>query len=290
MFHDFLRSYTLIEQAGTENSLYETLRLFDLLSSGALRGATLTHAEGEQINLELAIQKRKKGMPWEYILGKAHFMGRMFFCTPDTLIPTDETRVLVNAVLESLCKKESAGKTLTLIEVGTGCGNIAVSIALQAQQVSVLASDISSAAVEIARRNVAKFKLEDRISLAVGDLFAPYAGVEYEENIDCIVCNPPYIPTSSLSKLSAEIIDHEPLVALDGGPYGINIYRRLITDAQPLLKPDGVLLFEIGERQETLVTRVIEKSGGYQNIEYFKDGDKIRAIRATKKRTANHVI
>ncbi len=290
MFRDFLHSYTTIEQSGGGNSLYEALRLFDLLSGGALRSTTLSLPEGGEVDLKSALQKRKQGVPWEYILGKAHFMGRMFICSPDTLIPTDETRVLVNAVLESLRGKEAADTDLTLIEIGTGCGNIAISIALQMKKALILASDISPAAVEIARQNVARFKLENRISLAAGDLFAPFAGKGYEQGIDCIVCNPPYIPTSSLAKLSPEIIDHEPLVALDGGPYGINIYRRLIMEALPLLKPDGVLLFEIGERQENLVTRIIEKSGGYQNIAYFNDQDKIRAIRATKKRTSEHVI
>jgi release factor glutamine methyltransferase len=288
MFHDMLQSYEVLQHSGTENALFETLRLYDLLSGGILRKTTLSAPDHTLMDLESAIQKRKEGMPWEYILGRAHFMGRMFVCSQDTLIPTDETRVLVDAVLGSLLPQEAGNADLKLIEVGTGCGNIAISLALHTMRTTILASDISSAAVEVARTNVARFKMQDRVSLFCGDLFAPFAGRGYEENIDVVVCNPPYIPTGSLSKLSHEILDFEPHVALDGGPYGIDIYRRLIAESLPLLRPGGMLFFEIGERQEKIVTRILEKTNGYQDIDYFKDGETIRAIRATKKRTPEH--
>ena len=103
------------------------------------------------------------------------------------------------------------------------------------------------------------------------------------------MCNPPYIPTASLSKLSPEIIDHEPRVALDGGPFGIDLYRRLIADSQFMLKPEGMLFFEIGERQEKMASRLLEKNGGYEDVQYFTDDGKIRAIRATKKDNKNDI-
>lgn len=284
MFNDFLQSYTTFETSGVENSLFETLRLFDLLSSGTLRRTNLSLLDQEKIDLQRLIQKRKQGIPWEYILGQAHFMGHMFFCSPDTLIPTDETKLLVDAALDSINKRERVDNDLTLIEIGTGCGNIAVTLAMHSRYTKILASDISPAAVDVAQKNVYRFNLQHRIALFSGDLFSPFQSLGYEGKIDIVVCNPPYIPTGSLSKLSREIIDHEPRVALDGGPYGLDFYRRLITDSLPMLKPDGMLFFEIGERQEKLVIRLLEKNGGYYDIEFFTDNANVRAIRAVKKR------
>jgi release factor glutamine methyltransferase len=229
------------------------------------------------------IQKRTEGVPREYLLGKALFMNNLFECTPDTLIPRAETRVLVKAALQSILEKEAFEKELLLIELGTGCGNIAVSIALRSTYVRVLASDISPRAVAIARRNIDAYNCGDRISLFCGDLFSPFQDMRCDGKVDFVVCNPPYIPTGSLSKLPPKVIDLEPRVALDGGPYGIDIFRRLIADSLTLLKPTGMLFFEIGERQEKLATRLIEKNGGYEDIRYFEGEGIIRALRAKKR-------
>lgn len=283
MFSKHVESYRTIEQAGIENPFYETLRFMDLLSEGALRRAELPAALHENDGLAAFLEKRKQGVPWEYILGKAHFMGRMFACTPDTLIPTDDTRSLVEAVVDAVRRKESVEQDLTLIEIGTGCGNIAISIALDTDHINILASDISPAAVAVAARNVEHFHVQNRVSLFSGDLFAPFAGKHLEGAVDFVVCNPPYIPTASLAKLSHEIIDHEPRVALDGGPYGINIFRRLLADSLAMLKPGGALFFEIGERQEKIVERLLQKISGYEGIEFLTYGQTVRAIRAVKK-------
>jgi release factor glutamine methyltransferase len=229
------------------------------------------------------IQEQSSEVPREYRLRKALFMGHLFDCTRDTLVPTEETRVLVNAALEAIVEKEASAADLLLIELGTGCGNIAASIALRSNHIRILASDISPMAVAVAQRNMDAYELGDRVSLFCGDLFAPFQAMGCHGKVDFVVCNPPYIPTSSLSKLPAEIIDHEPRLALDGGPYGIDIYRRLIADSLIMLKPSGMLFFEIGERQERLATRLIEKAGGYADIGYFKSEGIIRALRATKK-------
>jgi release factor glutamine methyltransferase len=101
--------------------------------------------------------------------------------------------------------------------------------------------------------------------------------------MDMVVCNPPYIPTSSLSKLDPIITEFEPILALDAGVYGIDFFRRLINDALAVLKPRGVLIFEIGEGQEKLVTRLINRNIGYGEIRYYDDGEQIRVIQATKK-------
>jgi release factor glutamine methyltransferase len=282
MFTKHHEIYRLMKQSGIENPFVETLRYFDLLSGGTLRGA-FSAGNGGNNELTACFEKRKQGAPWEYIVEQAHFMGRMFICTPDTLIPTDDTKGLVEAVVHAIQQKEATDASLTLIEVGTGCGNIAISIALLTKHIRILASDISTAAVAIAAKNVERFGAEKRVTLAQGDLLAPFTAMNLEGAVDFVVCNPPYIPTASLAKLAREIIDHEPRVALDGGPYGINIFRRLVADALTMLRPGGSLFFEIGERQEKLVARLLEKAGGYENIEFLKYGSTVRAIRADKK-------
>jgi release factor glutamine methyltransferase len=283
MFTKHIESCQVIEQSGIENPLFEALRFFDLQSGGALRRAELPETILQNDIFADYLIKRKKGVPWEYIMEKAHFMGRTFFCTTDTLIPTDDTEGLVEAVLPAVRAKEAAASDLTLIEIGTGCGNIAISIALGSAHIKILASDISPAAVVVATRNVERFRVQNRVSLASGDLFSPFAGKRLEGAVDFIVCNPPYIPTASLAKLSREIIDHEPRVALDGGPYGIDIFRRLLADSLTMLKPGGELFFEIGERQEKLVTRLLEKIEGYEGVELLRYGQTVRAVRAVKK-------
>jgi len=284
MFNDFLQSYTAFEISGVKNSLFETLRLFDLLSSGALRRANLSLLDEEKIDLHGLIRKRKQGIPWEYILGQAYFMGHLFLCSPDTLIPRDKTKLLVDAALDSIQKRERVDNNLTLIDIGTGCGNIAITVAMHSRYTKILASDISHAAVSVAQNNICRLNLQHRIALFWGDLFAPFQSLGYEGEIDFVVCSPPYMPTGALSNPSSEVPIHEPHVALDGGPFGIDFYRRLINESLPMLKPDGMLLFEIGERQEKPVIRMLEKNGGYYDIEFFADNATVRAISAVKKK------
>jgi len=217
----------------------------------------------------------------EYVLGRAQFMGRTFHCSPATLIPRAETGELVEATIEVIRQEQQTKQALTLVEIGIGCGNIAVSLALATEHVKILASDVSSAAVEVARRNVAEFGLQERIKLFSGDLFEPFEGEGLANNLDIVVCNPPYIPTASLNKLASEIIDFEPRLALDGGPYGIDFFLRLISEAPKVLKPGGTLLFEIGERQENLVQYLFEK-GAFEEIEPILYRTSVRGFRAVK--------
>ncbi len=278
-----MESHNALRDSGVDDPLFETLRLFDLLSEGALRKESLSVLRSEHGDLQDLIEKRKKGVPWEYILGKAIFMGHKFHCSSATFLPTEETRLLVDAVLNFIKNAERAGNRLTLLEIGTGCGNLSVMVGLNSKYLRILTSDINAAATKIAEKNVQQYNLQDRISLFSGDLFSPFESSEYKENIDVIMCDPPYIPTGSLSKMPREIIDYEPRVALDGGPYGIDFFRRLIVESRTMLKSGGLLCFEIGERQEKLVTRLFEKNEGYMDIQYLMDGSKVRAMSALKK-------
>jgi len=229
------------------------------------------------------LEQLGRGVPPQYILGRAFFMGNTFYCTSDTLIPRPETSLLVKTAYEYLERNKSNGsRGQTVIEIGTGCGNIAVSLAMRCgEDVRILASDISEAAVEVARRNVQKYQADGKVSLFCGDLYEPFAA--HLGAADMVLCNPPYIPTTSLKKMAREIIDHEPVVALDGGPFGLGIFRRLLNGAPAFLKRGGALMFEIGERQEKLIERLFAGNGAYGDISFFEYQGKVRVVAATKK-------
>ncbi|WP_420631569.1 peptide chain release factor N(5)-glutamine methyltransferase [Candidatus Leptofilum sp.] len=258
-------------KAGVANPLQETLRLCDILSGGVLRG--LDGRSLAQIARELTLDeiamKRMQGIPLEYILQQTVFMGRPFTCTPDTLIPRAETELLVRTVLNHANKLPI--DQITIVDVGTGSGNIAISLALELPQSRVFALDISPEATARAQAHVTLYELEERVSVLCGDLFAPLARTGLENQVDIVVCNPPYIPSGSLEKMPGEIVEHEPRVALDAGPYGINIFRRLVCDAPAFLRPEGLLAFEFGVGQEALVQRLLQKSGGYGKMQPVLD-------------------
>ena len=286
MFEGFEHAFHAFEQAGVEDPLQETLRLFDVLSAGAIRKAA---AAGLSLaELQSLVAKRKEGVPLEYILGKAVFMGLQLDCAPGALIPREETELLARTALSLIEARQAAQPNapeprLTVLDMGTGSGNIAVALAMHSPDIRVLANDVSQDAVAIARRQVAKFHLEDRVTIFCGDLYQPLLTAGWRGKVDIIACNPPYLPTSTLAKLAKEIADHEPHVAFDAGPYGINVFRRLITGAVDLLKPDGILVFEIGAGQEKLVARLLEGAGQYANIEHHYDAaGQVRVVSARR--------
>jgi len=262
--------------------LLKILQFYDLVAEREPR-VSLPIEDAQAIAVAKVLEQIGQGVPPQYILGRALFMGNTFYCTSDTLIPRPETVVLVQTAYSYLEEKKRNGSPAqTVIEIGTGCGNIAVSLAmLCGEDVRILASDISAAAVEVARRNIQKYQADCKVSLFCGDLYEPFR--EHQGAVDMVLCNPPYIPTTSLKKMAREIIDHEPVVALDGGPYGLGIFRRLLSGAPTFLKKGGALVFEIGEGQEKLIERLLSGNGAFENISFFEYEGKVRVVSATKK-------
>lgn len=282
-FNDFIETYNVFQKFGVENPLLETLRLFDLLSGGVISGIDLYLHKQEKIGLLELARKRKEGIPLEYITGLASFMGRKYLCSPETFIPKEQTEILVNVALGFIKQRQKCESNLTIVDMATGCGNVAISLLMNLENINVLACDISPGAIEIAQKNVDKFNLRDRVSLFCGDFFSPFTGLGYEKKIDVVICNPPYIPTGSFRKLSAEIVDYEPRLALDGGPFGINFHRRLISGSLSMLKPKGILIFEIGIGQEEIITRLFNGKEDYEDVRYHGEAGEMRVASAIKK-------
>ena len=200
---------------------------------------TLTAEQQNHLNESLA--RLERGEPFPYVLGHWEFFGLDFDITSDVLIPRPETELLVEKALAWL--REFPARR-TIADVGTGSGAIAVSIATNVPDAKVLATDISFQALQVARRNAIKFNSTHQIDFVQCDLL-PYSTdtLPIKPHFDLICANLPYIPTDTLHQLS--IFGREPSLALDGGPDGLELIRRLLSIAPKWLKPDGVMLLEI---------------------------------------------
>ena len=177
--------------------------------------------------------------PLPYVLGRWHFYGREFAVTPAVLIPRPETETLVEHALAWLRAHPDRRR---VTDVGTGSGALAVTLAAEKPAVRVTATDISPAALEVARRNARRHSVADRIAFVETDLLTALAGA-----FDLIVANPPYIPIAELANLP--VAQHEPREALDGGADGLATIRRLLAQAQTRLAAGGALMLEIAASQ-----------------------------------------
>lgn len=197
------------------------------------------------IELNQALSRLENGEPFPYVLGHWEFFGMDFDITPDVLIPRPETELLVEKAIAWL--QESPVRR-TVADIGTGSGIIAISIAMHVPDATLLATDISPKALEVARRNTRKHGVEDRVEFVHCDLLPAKPDVfSTEQHFDLICANLPYIPTNTLHTLP--VYEREPTLALDGGPDGLDLFRRLIKLAPGWLAPNGLILLEIEATQ-----------------------------------------
>ena len=219
-----------------------------------------------------ALRRRMRGEPIQYILGEADFMGLEFKVTPDCLIPRPETEILVEALVQCVDARTRKGTgVITVLDVGTGSGCIAVSLARSRPEALVTATDISARAIEVARKNALRHGVA--VSLVEGDLFAGVEGRKF----DIIVSNPPYVSSGEIDTLQREI-RYEPRVALDGGADGVSFYRRMIDRAPRYLAGGGAMLMEIGSGQRRAIEALIEQSGTLRITEIKRDYSGIERV------------
>jgi release factor glutamine methyltransferase len=259
------------EESGLEDPMAEFDHLRELIPEGDIQKVL----EEENLSLEHFCEKRKTGIPVEYIIHRAQFRNRIFFCDYGALIPREETELLVEKTLEKIEKDFPGNNGINLLDVGIGCGNISISIALEDGRIDITGLDISSDALEVTRKNLEKFGLTERVNLVKSDLFS---SIENGKKFHAIVCNPPYIPSNSLKNLAPSILDHEPILALDAGHFGLDIYLRLIEESPRYLIEGGFLAMEIGEGQEKMVTRILRKDGNYSDITKYEYDEIVRVV------------
>jgi release factor glutamine methyltransferase len=210
-----------------------------------------SHPETELTELEWLhfgryLHERLRGKPVQYITGRQEFYGRSFRVTPAVLIPRPETEHLVETALEL------AREARTAVDVGTGSGAIAVTLALE-MRTRVIATDISAAALEVAAGNAERLGAE--VAFVRCDLAAALAA----RSVDLVVSNPPYVPRHQIASLQREVRDWEPHTALCGGESGLEFYTRLAAEAERVLRPGGWLVVELGMGQHKAVGRLLSR-------------------------------
>lgn len=220
--------------------------------------------EEERSRLRALVRRRAAKEPVAYLVGKREFFGLDFQVTSDVLIPRPDTETLVVALLDGLKDYPAA----EVIELGVGSGAISVASAVQNDGLKIHAVDLSPQAIKIAEQNAGRHEVATRMTFYEGDLFAP---LPEDLQVDAIVSNPPYVQTAELDQLDADVKDHEPRLALDGGEDGLEIVRRIIADAPRYLKSNGLLLLELGPDNIRSAADSLKSQTDYQQIHILKD-------------------
>jgi release factor glutamine methyltransferase len=224
---------------------------------------------GQQLE-ELRALVKRAGLhePVAYLVGKTEFYSLELNVSSDCMIPRPETELLVQRAIEFLRTRIS---TQYVCDLCTGSGCIAVAIAKNFLDVHIIATDICDAALSVAAKNVEKYQLNERIKLLCGDLFEPIIGQLDVEQFDLIVCNPPYVSSSEYEKLEKNVKDYEPKKALFAGENGLDVYNRIIKEADRFLSPGAALMLEIGYAQGPVVRELLEQTGAFAEIKIEKD-------------------
>jgi release factor glutamine methyltransferase len=210
------------------------------------------------------VQRRAKFEPVAYLVGHREFFSLDFLVTPDVLIPRPDTETLVMSALDA-AKPFAQPK---ILELCTGSGCVAIAIAKNCPTAMLTATDVSEAALAVAKQNAAKHQMDSRIQFRLGDLFSALAP---DARFEVIAANPPYVKTAELEDLSVNTLKYEPRGALDGGPDGLRLIRRIIEEAANFLEPHGSVLMEISPEQGGEVVHSLEQQqdGGEFTVASF---------------------
>jgi len=254
----------LLEQAGIESAGQEAFWIVEhVLRLPAHhvvtdRGRLLSHAE---LAVTKGMIERRVGRePLQYILGTQEFCGLEFDVNPAVLIPRPETELLVEYVAQRIPAERQA----TIVDVCTGSGCIAVAIARLRPRARVIATDLSTLSLDVARQNATRHAVGERITWLEGDLLGPLVKQELEGRIDVIVSNPPYIAETDWATLQPEVRLFEPRRALVAGPQGTELHERLLQESGRYLSPGGALIMEIGDGQARALRRIVGQMPGYR--------------------------
>lgn len=227
------------------------------------------------------VKRRVKREPVAYITGIKEFWSLPFQVSSGALIPRPETELLLEIALKRIPLLQHGPKGYLFLDLGTGCGALAICVAkeLKGRKARILATDISLAALRIAIENASRLGYRNEISFILADLFPPVR----KKEIDLVICNPPYIPTSQIQALEAEIKDFEPREAVDGGPDGLALIRRIIAISPTYLKPGGVLILEVDSSQADGVAEMMRRDEGFDSALIHKDLEgRKRAVEAQR--------
>lgn len=243
-------------------------------SRSALYSEKWSLNDAQEKRLSEALSLRSQGFPLQYILGEVEFFGLVFKVDQRVLIPRSETEILVETVLKS-----AAGR-IKILDIGTGSGCIAVSLAKHCSEVQIDALDMSSEALSLAKENAINNSVEERIDFLQSDLFSVFKKNNVNNrlgNYDIIISNPPYLRSQDINGLQKEL-HCEPQMALDGGEDGLDFYRRIIAEAGNFLKKEGLLFFEIGFGQREDIEKIVSAQNSFIIDKIIKDYSGIERV------------
>lgn len=269
---------SLLTNAGIENARNEAVWILEsVLGTNRLR----LHLDGQQ---QIEAEPRRRAMdffrrrsarePLQYLLGTQEFFGLEFLVGPEVLIPRPETELLVEEVRRH-------GRTVAaplICDVGTGSGCIAVALARALPSARLFAIDRSASAIALARKNAARHGVQEHIAFLEGDLLHPLKDLDLNGQLAAIVSNPPYISEEELATLQPEVRLYEPRLALDGGPDGLVVHRRLLREALEFLVPGGLLAVEVGQGQAEKVIKIAVEQEAYGQIRTIRDAAGIERV------------
>jgi release factor glutamine methyltransferase len=271
----------LLAQAGVAQAAAEAGRIVNAATAAESGPANVGQAARTMAH------RRAAGEPLAYVIGREVFMGVELIAAAGALAPREETELLGHAALEAL--RACQAEVPRLIDMCCGSGNLACALAHHFPAARIWASDLTDGCMAVTRQNVAHAGVSERVQLAQGDLFAGLAGHGLEGTIDIIVCNPPYISQGKLASDRVELLAHEPREAFDGGPYGLSIHQRVIKEALPFLRPNGILLVEIGLGQDRQVKMLFDRTKNYDNIQLLANSaGQVRVITGRKQTNNQH--
>jgi release factor glutamine methyltransferase len=231
--------------------------------------------------LRTLLERKRAGAPLAHLTGRQTFMGLELLAGPAALIPRKETEILGRALADKLDELASHRDDLRVIDLCTGCGNLALACARHEAKARVWGADLSAEAVALARRNAEHCGLESRVAFAEGDLFSPFDDAEFLGRCDLVSCNPPYISSSKVPAMHREISAFEPELAFDGGTFGISVLTRFVRGAPRFLRSGAWLALEIGAGQGSATARQLAKNPALAVVETRSDAaGEIRAILA----------
>ncbi len=263
LVRDFVKENTnKLDAAGISDASVDIWLLLehfaDIKKSDYLANPDMEISKVDAEEIEEAVEKRIKHIPLQHIIGQTEFMGLTFKVNENVLIPRFDTEILVDEVV-----KYVGDVFLKVLDMCTGSGCIAITISDMCDNATVVASDISKDAIDVAKENNTLNQTD--VTFVESDLFENVEGL-----FDVIVSNPPYIKTEEIENLQEEVKMHDPHLALDGGESGLDFYKRIIKDAKEHLKTEGMIFFEIGFDQAEEVSNILSENG-YHDIVVKKD-------------------
>ena len=240
---------------------------------------TLTLTEADEDRYRDLIEKRATRYPLQYIIGKEQFMDVELMVDERVLIPRPETELLIEKVAEN-CRKRLP-EWPKIADIGTGSGNIAISLTKNLTHCTIMALDISEGALRVAKENAERNGVGGRVSFYLCDIMAGYPAGKGEP-FDIVVSNPPYIRSSEIDSLQAEV-KYESRLFLDGGEDGLDFYKKIVGVSGGILRPGGHLFFEVGYDQAGAVDGIIRESGLFGAPERFKDHNGVERVIAAQR-------